>query len=150
MIATIMTVLFILYYFEAATIPRTNMEDKVGPGAFPQLVGLFGLLMIACFFYTVFRSGIIEYEKIKGFWDEIKGVAILFMVIAYVLLIDLIGYPPATFVFVALSVKFLGERTWWVAAVVAGVLTAACYAFFVWFLDITFSTGDFWLMIMGE
>jgi hypothetical protein len=37
-----------------------------------------------------------------------------------------------------------------IAAVVSGVLTAVCYAFFVWFLDITFSTGDFWLMIMGE
>jgi hypothetical protein len=150
MIATIMTVLFILYYFEAATIPKTNMEDKVGPGAFPQLVGIFGLLMVACFFYKIFRSGIIEYEKIIGVWDEIKGVAILFMVIGYVLLIDLIGYPPATFVFVALAVKFLGEKTWVIAAVVSGVLTAVCYAFFVWFLDITFSTGDFWLMIMGE
>lgn len=91
-----------------------------------------------------------QYEKIVGIIDEIRGVAILFMVIAYVLLIDLIGYPPATFVFVTIGVKFLGERTWWVSAIVAGVLTAACYAFFVWFLDITFATGDFWLMITGE
>ena len=150
MIATIMTVLFIIYYFEAATIPRTNMEDKVGPGAFPQLIGMFGLLMCACFFFKVLRSGAIQYEKIIGFWDEIKGVAILFMIFGYVLLIDLIGYPPATFVFVTIGVKFLGERTWWVSAAVAGVLTAACYGFFVSFLDITFSTGDFWLMILGE
>ncbi len=150
LIATLMAVLFVLYYFEAATIPRTNMEDKVGPGAFPQLIGLFGLFLCAIFFFKVFRGDPNEYENIKGFWDEIKGIAILFMVIAYVLLIDLIGYPGATFIFVTIAVKFLGERTWWVCAAVAGVLTAACYAFFVWFLDIQFATGDFWLMITGQ
>ncbi len=150
MIATLMTILFVLYVIEADSIPKTNMEDKIGPGAFPQLVGLFGVLMCACFFYNTWRTGGMQYEKIVGIIDEIRGVAILFMVIAYVLLIDLIGYPPATFVFVTIGVKFLGERTWWVSAIVAGVLTAACYAFFVWFLDITFATGDFWLMITGE
>jgi len=126
------------------------MEDKIGPGAFPQLIGVFGLLMCACFFYKAWRTGGMKYEKIVGFFDEIKGVAIIFMIIAFVLLIDLIGYPPATFVFVTVGVKFLGERTWWVAAAVGGVLMGACYAFFVWFLDITFATGDFWLMITGE
>ena len=150
MIATMMTILFVVYYLEAENIPKTNMEDKIGAGAFPQLIGVFGLLMCACFFFSVWRNSGVQYEKIIGFFDEIKGVAILFMVIAFVLLIDLIGYPPATFVFVTIGVKFLGERTWLVAAAVGGVLMAACYSFFVWFLDITFSTGDFWLMIMGE
>jgi len=48
-----------------------------------------------------------------------------------------------------LSVKFLGEKRWIVAALVAAFLTLACYLFFVWFLDIRFQTGDFWLMLKG-
>ena len=150
MIATLMAVLFILYYFEATTITKTNMEDTIGPGAFPQLISIFGLFLCVCFFIPVFRGAKNNYEKTIGFWDEIKGIAIIFMVIGYVFLIDLVGYSAATFAFMTIGVKFLGERTWYISAIVAAVLTLACFLFFQWFLDITFSTGDFWLMIMGE
>ncbi|MGY8992237.1 MAG: hypothetical protein ACKVHL_11700, partial [Rhodospirillales bacterium] len=30
MIATMMTILFVVYYLEAENIPKTNMEDKIG------------------------------------------------------------------------------------------------------------------------
>lgn len=150
MIATILAIIFVLYALEAGTISRTHFQDKVGPGTFPELLAAFGLIMIGCFFFDVFRGKGETYEKCEGFIGEIKGVAILFMSFAYVFLLDLLSYPIATFLFTTLAVKFLGERTWWVSALVGVVLTGGCYSFFVSFLGINFSTGDFWLMILGE
>ena len=150
LIVTIITVFLVLYLLEATTLEKTRLEDSVGPGGFPILIALIGLGLCALFYINVFRNVMPEYAKIQGVWHEIKGVAMLFLIIVYVILIDLITYEAATFLFVTLSVKFLGERRWWVAAAVAGVLTVACHLFFVWFLDIHFETGDFWLMLSGE
>ena len=150
MIATILAIIFMLYALEASTIPKTSFQDKVGPGTFPELLALFGLIMIGFFFFDVFRGKGETYEKSEGFVGEIKGIAILFMSVVYVFLLDLISYPIATFLFTAVTVKFLGERTWWGSVLVGLVLTGLCYGFFVMFLGIEFSTGDFWLMIKGE
>ncbi|MEQ8193163.1 MAG: tripartite tricarboxylate transporter TctB family protein [Rhodospirillales bacterium] len=150
MIATILAVIFVFYAWEASTLSRTHFQDKIGPGTFPELLAAFGLIMIGFFFFDVFRGKGGTYEKCEGFIGEVKGVAILFMSIAYVFLLDLLSYPIATFLFMTVAVKFLGERTWWVSALVGIGMTGFCYAFFVMFLDINFSTGDFWLMIRGE
>ena len=90
-IATLMAVLFILYYLEASTIAKTNMEDKIGPGAFPQLISIIGIFLCVCFFIPVFRGAKNNYEKIISSWDEIKGIAILFMIIGYVFLFAALG-----------------------------------------------------------
>jgi len=149
LIVTMISVLLFFYLKEALVLEKTNLEDAVGPGGFPVLLGITGVILCGIYFINVFRGRMAEYEKIEGLWAEIKGVAMLFMVIAYVIFIDLITYEAATFIFMTLGVKFLGERTWYGAAIVAGVLTFACYMFFVWFLDIRFQTGDFWLMLKG-
>jgi len=149
LIVTLITVFLVLYLLEATTFKKTRLEDSVGPGGFPILIAVIGLGLCFIFYINVFRNLMPEYEKTKGVWHEIKGIAMLFLVIVYVILIDLISYEAATFLFMTVSVKFLGERKWLVAAIVAGVLTAACHLFFVWFLDIHFETGDFWLMLTG-
>ena len=149
LIVTMITTFLVLYLTESTQLEKTNMEDAVGPGGFPFVIGVTGLILCAIFYINVFRGFMAEYEKIGSLWEEIKGVAMLFMVIAYVIFIDLISYEAATFVFMMLSVKFLGEKRWIVAALVAAFLTLACYLLFVWFLDIRFQTGDFWLMLKG-
>lgn len=149
LIVTMITTVLVLYLYEATQLEKTNMEDAVGPGGFPVVLGLTGLGLCAIFYINVFRGKMAEFEKIKSLWAEIKGIAMLFMVIAYVILIDLITYEAATFIFMTVGVKFLGEKSWITAAIVAAVLTVACHLFFVWFLDIRFQTGDFWLMLKG-
>jgi len=144
------TVILFLYLNEAMTLERTNLEDAIGPGGFPKLIGVVGLILCAIYFINVFRGVMVEYEKSEGFLAEIKDVSMLFMIIAYVIFIDLITYEAATFIFMTIAVKFLGERTWYASAIVGAVLTLACYFFFVWFLEIRFQTGDFWLMLKGE
>lgn len=149
LIVTIITVVLVLYLVEALSLEKTRLEDSVGPGGFPTLIALVGLGLCGLFYINVFRNLMPEYERIRGVWQEIKGIAMLFLVILYVILIDLITYEAATFLFMMVGVKFLGERRWLTAAIVAGVLTAACHLFFVWFLEIRFETGDFWLMLSG-
>lgn len=149
LIVTIVTIVLILYLIEATGLERTRLEDSVGPGGFPIVIALVGLGLCGLFYINVFRNLLPEYEKTQGVWHEIRGIAILFLIVVYVILIDLITYEAATFLFMTVGVKFLGERRWLVAAIVAGVLTTACHLFFVWFLDIHFETGDFWLMLSG-
>ncbi len=149
LIVTLITIVLMLYLNEATMLERSNMGDIVGPSGFPVLIAVCGLILCALFYVNVFRGVMTEYEPSEGFVQEIKGITVLFMVIAYVILIDFIGYEAATFIFVAVTVKYLGEKSWWVPAVVAGVLTGFCHWFFVWFLEIRFQTGDFLLMLQG-
>lgn len=149
LIVTLITLALIFYLNEASKLERSNMGDIVGPAGFPALIAVCGLILCALFYLNVFRGIAAEYKPSEGFVEEMKGITTLFLVIAYVILIDIIGYEAATFIFVAVSVKFLGEESWWVPALVAGVLTGFCHWFFVWFLEIRFQTGDFLLMLQG-
>lgn len=149
LIVTLITATLLFYLNEASSLERSNMGDIVGPSGFPILIAVCGLILCAIFYVNVFRGVMAEYEPSEGFVQEMKGITVLFMVIAYVILIDFIGYEAATFIFVAVTVKYLGEESWWVPALVAGVLTGFCHWFFVWFLEIRFQTGDFLLMLQG-
>ena len=149
LIVTIVTLVLIFYLYEATQLERSNMGDIVGPAGFPVLIAISGLILCGIFYFNVFRGIAAEYEPSEGFVQEMKGITTLFLVITYVILIDVIGYEAATFIFVAFSVRFLGEKTWWVPLLVSGVLTGFCHWFFVRFLEIHFQTGDFLLMLRG-
>lgn len=148
-IVSIITVTLIFYLIEANQLERSSLGDTVGPGGFPTLLAVFGLILCAIFYLNVFRNLMPEFEEVRNFMDEFKGMTMLLMIIVYVVLIDFITYEAATFVFTAVATQYLGEKKWWISAVVAAVLTLACYLFFVWFLELNFQTGDFLLMLRG-
>ncbi len=128
----------------AATKITGGMEERLPPRTLPYILG-----------FTILLAGIllaIRAWRFKGEnpaikWPDRTGmvrvITLLFSLAVYIALIDPLGMPIATFLYVAFSVWYLwiGRRRI-IYALITGVLSGAVvYYVFIQFLELSFPLG---------
>ena len=104
-----------------------------GPGLYPLLVGAV-LFVLSC--YSLFVSG--ADAKPAGTTRSRYVYLVLAILVAFRLLLPLVGYTCAVSLLFVLPLKFVAGQKWLTSLILAGVFTAGTYLVFVQWLAIVF------------
>ena len=113
---------------------RVQTRWIMSPYLFPLLLSVFAVLLSV----SLFGEGRFEVgearrgaEQTKPAKLKLKNVlVVVLMGVAYYVLISLIHFIPASMVFLAAMIWFLGERRWWMITLVAVLMPLVLYALF--------------------
>ena len=113
---------------------RVQTKWIMSPYLFPLLLSVLTILLSV----SLFAEG--RYEVAQARSGEVKAksaplklknvLVVVLMGIAYYVLISLIHFIPATIIFLAAMICFLGERRWWLIAIIAVAMPFILYALF--------------------
>ena len=114
----------------------------VGPRVFP--IGI-GIALVAGSLWIAFRGNAAanasapEASRGPADWRAVAPSALVFL--AYILLLEPIGYLPATTAFIAFEARLLGSRRWGRDLVASLVVTVSVYALFSLLLGLRLPAG---------
>jgi putative tricarboxylic transport membrane protein len=96
------------YIREALSYRGAAVGDVVGPMLYPLLLGIL-VVILAVFLFIGARP-----EKSEGTFQNVhfRPLLLAAAVLAYVLLMEPVGFVPTTFVFLVVATVWLGERSW--------------------------------------
>jgi putative tricarboxylic transport membrane protein len=134
--------LFGLFVLISSTWISEAGVHRLSPRTFPYVVGL---LLVACGIGLAVKSWTLREEGPVIAWPDGTGVRTiavsLGLVAGYIALMNLLGLPLATFLYLTLSIWYL-DRSKWVMALVIGLTTGAIsYALFIRLLGLSFPAG---------
>lgn len=130
----------------AATGITGGMEERLPPRTLPYILGA-AILMAGML--LVIRSWRFRGENPPIKWPDrtgaIRVVVILASLAVYIILIDILGMPISTFLYVSFTVWYLWiGRHGMLFAVTTGFLSAAVVMYlFIQFLELSFPLGPF-------
>lgn len=136
--------LFGILIIYASTSITSGTPHKLPPETFPMVVGI---LLLLCGAALAVKSWSIREAGPAIPWPDGEGVRTLLVILAgvagYILLLDRLGLPLASFLYIAFSIWYL-KRSAWLAAIVIGAITAAIsYILFIRLLALSFPAGPF-------
>lgn len=129
--------IYSLYNYYTAHV---QTEWKMSPYLFPVLISVFTILLA----FSLFADGkrAMESEEKKkdsnSFFNFKRVVAVALMAIVYEVLMNIIGYIPATVVFLVAMIRFFGEKRWWLIVVIAVATSLIIYLLFGVLLNVRF------------
>jgi len=131
--------LFILY---ASSMIRVGVERALSPRTIPSAVGL---LILFCGIGLAVKSWRFRGEDPKINWPDREGIRILLvslLILAfYIILMNPLGLPLSTFLYVTFSIWYL-KRSKWVTAIVIGLIFGVVsYYVFIHLLKLSFPVG---------
>ena len=134
--------LFGIFVLSASTWISVAGVHRLSPRTFPYVVGL---LLIACGIGLALKSWTLRGEGPAIAWPDRVGIRTitvsLVFVACYIALMNLLGLPLATFLYLTLSIWYL-NRSKWVTAVVTGLITGGIsYYLFIHVLGLSFPAG---------
>lgn len=112
-------------------LPITHKGTGFGPGAFPLIIGIgLVLLAVAQIIKALFsRNGNVSVQK-KGGKTQTKPILILLSTGLYIGLIGWLGFLVSTGIFLFITTRVVGEKSYLVSAAYAGVFACLSYLFF--------------------
>ena len=131
-----------IFVLSASTWISVAGVHRLSPRTFPYVVGL---LLIACGIGLALKSWTLQGEGSAIAWPDRVGIRTitvsLVLVACYIALMNLLGLPLATFLYLTLSIWYL-NRSKWVTAVVTGLITGVVsYYLFIHVLGLSFPAG---------
>lgn len=135
--AVVIFVAAVQYARMARTYHGLTVADVVGPSAYPLIIGgLAALLAVLLFLRATLRP-------VEGtFWTRHGRPTLLAAsLLAYVRLLEPVGFLLSTFVFLSLAHLWLGERSWLRAVGLGAVITAALWLLFARLLGVVLPVG---------
>ncbi len=131
--------LFIVY---ASTMIREGVARALSPRTFPSAVGF---LIFLCGIGLAVKSWRFRGEDPKINWPDREGKAIilvsLLILAFYIILMNPLGLPISTFLYVTFSIWYL-KRSKWITAIVTGVIFGiVSYYVFIRLLGLSFPEG---------
>lgn len=133
------------YLLEGIRIPPAAIGDPLGPRVFPTVLGG---VMLACGAALLFRSRRREARVIE--WKFFAPVMLLAgLLVAYAFSLAWLGYPLATFLFMVLAARMMGERSLLWSLPIALGFGVGVYLLFTKFLMIPLPAGIFALLGLG-
>jgi putative tricarboxylic transport membrane protein len=124
------------YLWEALFMEDVSIGDPLGPRAFPLVLGGS---MVALALSLVVRPSQAPSQGFSRSMGSVMALAGLLGVYGFG--IEWIGYPAATFLFLLVTSRLLGERSWGVGLGVSAGLSLGVYALFTRILDIPLPLG---------
>ncbi len=131
--------LFIVY---ASSMIREGVARALSPRTFPSAVGF---LIFLCGIGLAVKSWRSRGEDLKINWPDREGVKIilvsLLILAVYIVLMNPLGLPLSTFLYVTLSIWYLNRKKW-VTAIVSGLFFGIIsYYVFIRLLGLSFPEG---------
>lgn len=129
-----------------------SLTDRLGPGPgfFPFWLALIGIVLSLALFVSIWREsppaagGPAEEARILPHgWGAMRCFAIIGLLAAVTVAMELVGFRLAMLVFNAALVIALGERRWWLIALFAALGSFGVYYVFTTWLDVLLPTGQF-------
>jgi hypothetical protein len=122
------------------TRPPHVLAQELRPGLYVLLVGLVLLVAGASHLALSLKDAEEEREPVDAETKR-RIAAIIAGLAGYAVLIMLVGYPAASFLFFLATLKVLNVDSWIKNISFSAVLTLVCYALFVQYFNIIFPTG---------
>jgi putative tricarboxylic transport membrane protein len=135
--AAVVLLLGIGYLLEAIFMEEVTIGDPLGPRAFPILLGV---LMVALGFSLQVRPAGPPASRLLT-PASAYALVLAVLLFAYSLSIGTIGYPAATFLFLLLAARLLGEKSWAASLGIPLALSLGIFVFFTRLLDIPLPLG---------
>ena len=131
--------LFVLY---AATMISVRGEHRLSPRTFPYFVGF--ILLFSGGGLAV-KSWRFQGKDTQLKWPDREGITIILVNLAslagYIILINLLGLPVSTFLYVTFTTWYLNRSKWVTAIVVGLVFGVVSYYVFISLLGLSFPEG---------
>lgn len=131
--ALLFLALVVVYGWQSTRFSAALEVDVVGPGFFPKILAVFGLILGILLF--VGRSR----EEAGGDTEETRSdlaaMTPAALLLGYVMLLEPVGFPIATLGFLVATFKYLGYPSWKWALLLAAIITAAVFSLFYLLLD---------------
>ncbi len=131
--------LFIVY---ASSMIRVGVERALSPRTIPSAVGL---LIFVCGIGLAVKSWRFRGEDPKINWPDRQGVKIilvsLLLLALYIVLMNPLGLPLSTFLYVTISILYLKPSKWIIAIVTGLFFGVVSYYVFIQLLKLSFPMG---------
>jgi len=136
--------LFGILIIYASTLITSGTPHKLPPQTFPMVVGI---LLLLCGSGLALKSWAIRGVDFTIPWPDGEGVRTLFVVIAsiacYIVLLNRLGLPIASFLYITFSIWYLKRSKWLLAIVISLITAAISYFLFIRLLALSFPAGPF-------
>jgi putative tricarboxylic transport membrane protein len=131
--------LFILY---AMSMIRVGVERALSPRTFPAIIGF---LILFCGIGLAVKSWRFRGEDLKINWPDREGIRInlgsLVLLAFYIVLMNPLGFPLSTFLYVTCSIWFLKPSKWVMAILIGLIFGFISYYVFIHLLKLSFPLG---------
>jgi len=143
LLVTLFAVLLTLYGLETFNFLRASGgEGVVGSASFPRVITVFGLILVALFFISRGTRDLEGGDLKKRLSDEIVDLMPLWLAVVYVACFEWLGYLIATFLYVTINMKYLGQKTWGSSAIYGFALMVILFSVFYYGLLGELPRGD--------
>lgn len=119
-----------------------SIEDLTGPGRYLLAVGVLLVIVAVCFLFAQWRAQPVA-EPVSTA-DKASRTTFAYTVavlIAYAVLIDLVGYLISTSIFFVLILRVFGFKSWLHAVLLGLAMSAVYYVLFMRVLEMPFPHG---------
>lgn len=131
-----------IFVLSASTWISVAGVHRLSPRTFPYVVGL---LLLCCGIGLALKSWTLRGEGPAIAWPDGEGIRTITVTLAcvagYIALMNLLGLPLATCLYLTLSIGYL-NRSKWVTAVMIGLITGVVsHYLFIQMLGLSFPAG---------
>lgn len=110
-LGAIMVIISLIFLSQALIMEKASITDPAGGSFFPLLISI---IMLICGIVTIFQNDSTDNKELEKFTKkEYQFILIYFiMIVVYVVLLSLISFFPATFIFLVGSMIYLRNVSW--------------------------------------
>ncbi len=131
-----------VYGWDGARLTASLQVDVIGPAFFPKILAALGLVLgILLFVRAAPRAAAPQDDAESG--SDLAALVPAALLLAYVLAFEPLGFPLATVVFLAVSLRYLKHPGWPSAIGISIAITAALWGLFSTALGLKLPLGVF-------
>jgi putative tricarboxylic transport membrane protein len=132
--------IFVIY---ASTLITGGAAHRLPPETFPRVVGI---LLLLCGAGLALKAWTIRGTDLPVAWPDRRGfwviVITLLSLLIYIAVMDWLGLPLATFLYLFFSIVYLKPSKWFLALVISLITAVISYYLFINLLGLSFPTGS--------
>lgn len=128
-LATLSIVFSIIYMIASWRLPRFTMTTAIDSWVFPMFVGAVEMILSIWLWIIAVGDGSVK----KSPWSNLElkgGLAMIILAIAYIILLEPLGFVISSTLFLALSPYFLGWKRWGMSISIAVIFSIGMYMVF--------------------
>jgi hypothetical protein len=134
--------LFGIFIIYASTLITGGAAHRLPPRTFPMIVGI---LLLLCGGGLALKSWSIREADLAIKWPDGEGFRTILVMLAslgfYIVLMNPLGLPLATFLYIAFSIWYLKRSKWLMAIVISLITAVISYILFIRLLGLSFPAG---------
>ena len=134
--------LFGIFIIYASTLITGGAEHRLPPETFPMVVGF---LLLLCGSGLALKSWSIRGVDLAIKWPDGEGVRTILVTLAsvacYIILLNPLGLPLASFLYISFSIWYLKRSKWLLAIVISLITSVISYVLFIRLLGLSFPAG---------